>query len=100
MTVKGSGALKRKIFVFGFGFLLFVLLITSIFGTKGLIEIYRTRKSYAALLQDIERLQKEKARLEKEISELLNNPKAVDKTAREQLWLMPPDEKVIVKKGK
>jgi cell division protein FtsL len=100
VTVKASGTLKRKILVFGFAFLLFVLLITSIFGTKGLIEIYRTRKTYAVLLQDIERLQKEKARLEKEISELLNNPKAVEKTAREKLWLMPPDEKVIVKKGK
>lgn len=101
MTEKGAGGtLKRKLFIYGFAFLLFVLIITSIFGKKGLIEIYRTRKSYAALLQDIDRLQKENARLEKEIAELKKNPGAVDKPARELLWLMPPDEKVIVKKRK
>ena len=100
MTEKGPGMLRRKIFIYGFAFLLFVLGITSILGKKGLIEIYRTRKSYVALLQDIDRLQKEKARLEKEIAELQKNPRAVDKPAREQLWLMPPDEKVIVKKRK
>lgn len=101
MTEKGAGGtLKRKLFIYGFAFLFFVLIITSIFGKKGLIEIYRTRKSYAALLQDIDRLQKEKARLEKEIAELKNNPGAMDKPARELLWLMPPNEKVIVKKRK
>jgi len=101
VTEKGAGGtLKRKLFIYGFAFLLFVLIITSIFGKKGLIEIYRTRKFYAALLQDIDRLQKEKARLEKEIAELKKNPGAVDKPARELLWLMPPDEKVIVKKRK
>ncbi|MCX6563740.1 MAG: septum formation initiator family protein [Candidatus Aminicenantes bacterium] len=100
MTEKGPGMLRRKIFIYGFAFLLFVLGISSIFGKKGLIEIYRTRKSYTALLQDIDRLQKKKARLEKEIAELQKNPGAVDKPAREQLWLMPPDEKVIVKKRK
>lgn len=101
MTEKGAeGTLKRKLFIYGFAFLLFVLIITSIFGKKGLIEIYRIRKSYTALLQDIDRLQKEKARLEKEIAELKKNPGAVDKPARELLWLMPPDEKVIVKKRK
>jgi cell division protein FtsB len=100
VTEKGPGMLRRKIFIYGFAFLLFVLGISSFLGKKGLIEIYRTRKYYAALLQDIDRLQKEKARLVKEIAELKQNPGAVDKPAREQLWLMPPDEKVIVKKRK
>ena len=100
MTEKSPGSLRRKLLIYGFAFLLFVLFITSIFGKKGLVEIYRTRKTYAGLLQDIERLTKEKARLEKEIAELKKNPEAVDKQAREQLWLMPPDEKVIVKKKK
>jgi cell division protein FtsL len=100
VTDKERGTLKRKIVIYGFVFLLFVLIITSFFGKKGLIEIYRTRKTYATLLQDIEKLQEEKTRLEKEITELQKNPRAVDKSAREQLWLMPPDEKVIVKKRK
>ncbi|MGB2843389.1 MAG: septum formation initiator family protein, partial [Candidatus Aminicenantaceae bacterium] len=45
-------------------------------------------------------LEKEKKKLEREIEELKNNPKAVEKKAREKLWLMKPDEVVIIKKEK
>jgi cell division protein FtsB len=77
-----------------------VFLIASFFGRKGLIEIYRARKNYAALLEEIERLKAERSRLENEIKELMTNPKAVELEAREKLWLMKKDEKVIVKKPK
>jgi cell division protein FtsB len=46
----------------------------------------------------VERLKQEKSKLEREIQELEKNPKAVEREAREKLWLMKPDEKVIVKK--
>jgi len=92
--------LRKKIIVCGLGFLLLVLLITTIFGKKGLIEIARARKTQASLLLDIKTLQAEKARLEREISALKSDPKAVDREAREKLWLMKPDEKVIIKKSK
>jgi len=92
--------LKKKIVVTGLAFLLLVLMIASLFGKKGLIEIYRARKNYSALLQEIEQLKQEKIRLEREIAELEKNPKAVDKEAREKLWLMKENEKVIVKKKK
>ena len=39
-------------------------------------------------------------KLEREIEELKSNPKAVEKKAREKLWLMKPDEIVIVDKKK
>jgi cell division protein FtsB len=100
VTEKSSGSLKKKIFIFGFAFLLLVLFITSIFGKKGLVEIYRIRKNYTAMLQEIDKLKKEKGRLEKEIVELEKNPRAVDKEARDKLWLIKPDEKVLVKKDK
>jgi cell division protein FtsB len=100
VIVKESGDWKRKAAVGAFVFLLFVLLLTSFFGKKGLFEIYRARKTYAVLLQDIEKLKQEKARLEKEVADLERNPGAVDKEAREKLWLMKPDEKVIIKKQK
>jgi cell division protein FtsB len=100
LTEKQSGGLKTKIFIFVPVFLLVVLLITSFFGKKGLVEIYRAKKNYAALVQEIDRLKQEKKRLEKEIAELEANPKAVDQDAREKLWLMKPEEKVIIKKRK
>ncbi len=79
-------------------FLLFVLLVTTVFGKKGLLEIARARKTYAELERAIEGLKERKARLEKEIRALEAEPGAVEREAREKLWLMRPDEKVVVRK--
>ena len=96
---KKSFSLRKKIVIGGLGFLFFVLLISSFFGKKGLIEIYRAKRNSRALVQEIERLKEEKSRLEREIEELERNPKAVEKEAREKLGLVKPDEKVIIKKN-
>jgi cell division protein FtsB len=73
-------------------------LISSLFGKKGLIEIYRAKSNYEALLQEIRSLEARKSQLQKEIEALQNDPRAVEKEAREKLWLIKPDEKVIVRK--
>jgi len=78
-------------------FLLVVLLITSVFGKKGLMEIQRTRKSTEVRLQEFAALEQRKAELQKEIAELQRDPRAVEKEAREKLWLMKKNEVVIVK---
>jgi cell division protein FtsB len=93
-------SLRRRMIVFGAAFLLFALLVTAFFGRKGLLDIVRIRKKYEALVQDVDRLQKEKTRLEKEIAALEQDPRAVDKEARDKLWLMKPDEKAIVRTKK
>ena len=77
-----------------------VLLLSSFFGKKGLIEIYRAQKVQKELLVEVERLEKKMKKLEREIEELKSNPKAVEKKAREKLWLMMSDEIVIVDKKK
>jgi cell division protein FtsB len=97
---KDNISFRRKLIVAGLGFFFLVLLLASFFGKKGLIEIYRAQKEHKVLLQEIEQLEIEKIRLEKEIEELKKNPKAVEKKAREKLWLVKPDEVVIIKKEK
>jgi cell division protein FtsB len=92
------GAWKMKAAVGALAFVLFILLIASFFGKKGLIEMSRARKTYDILLKDVEAKKQEKARLEKEVAALETNPQAVDKEARRQLWLMKPDEKVIIRR--
>jgi cell division protein FtsB len=82
------------------GFVLVVLLITTVFGKKGLFEIYKARKNYAALQLEIQKLKEEKGRLEKEIAALEADPKAVEREARDRLWMVKPDEKIVVKKKK
>jgi cell division protein FtsB len=94
---KGA-SLRRKILLAAVGFFFLVLLISSLFGKKGLIEIYKARRNYETLLQEVKSLEAEKARLEGEIEDLRNNPQAVEREAREKLWLIRPDEKVIVKR--
>ncbi len=91
-------SLKRKILLAAVGFFFLVLAIVSLFGKKGLIEIYRARKRYDVLRLEVERLEREKIRLEQEIEDLKNNPQAVEREARAKLWLMKPDEKVVVNK--
>jgi cell division protein FtsB len=93
-------SLRKKLLVAGLAFLFFVLLLTSFFGQKGLLEIRRAQKRYEALLEEINELEKKKTRLEREIEELERKPGAVDREAREKLWLMKPDEIVIVKEKK
>jgi len=97
---KDNISFRRKLLIAGLGFFFLVLLLASFFGKKGLIEIYRAQKEHETLLHEIERLEIEKRRLEMEIVELKQNPKAVEKKAREKLWLVKPDEVVIIKKEK
>jgi cell division protein FtsB len=67
-----------------------------LFGERGLIEVYQTHRKKSMLAQEKKRLLIQKRRLEREIEELKGNPQAVEKKAREKLWLMRPDEIVIL----
>ena len=91
-------SLRRKIALGLVFFFFVVLLISSLFGKKGLIEIHKARKNYETLVREIGELEAKKSRLQKEIEALQKDPAAVEMEAREKLWLMKPDEKVIVKK--
>jgi cell division protein FtsB len=95
---KSSSSIKRKVLIGGVGFLLFVLTLASFFGKRGLIEIYRTKRRQEVLLQKIEQLETKKGKLERDIEELRNNPKAVEKKAREKLGLVKEGEIVIIDK--
>lgn len=95
---KGSSSFKKKIFISGVVFFLFVLTVTSFFGKKGLIEIYRTRRKQEVLLKKIERLEERKVKLERDIEELQNNPNAIEKKAREKLGLVKEGEIIIIDK--
>ena len=87
----------KKVWLAAVIFFFFVLLVASFFGERGWIEIYRSQKKKEILEAEIADLKKQKTRLEREIEELKNDPEAVEKKAREKLWLMDPEEKVIVK---
>ncbi|OGD21565.1 MAG: hypothetical protein A2Y69_10725 [Candidatus Aminicenantes bacterium RBG_13_59_9] len=80
----------------GLALLLVVFLITTLFGKKGFLEIRRARRAQHSFLMEKQRLEEEKQRLEREIRRLETDPQAVELEARDKLWLMRPDEIVIV----
>lgn len=94
---KTAPSVKKKLFIGGVTFLFLVLVIASFFGERGLLEIYRVQKRKELLTQEVGRLTTERDKLLREILELENNPLAVDHKAREKLWLMHPEERVIIK---
>jgi cell division protein FtsB len=77
-------------------FFLLILLMAFVFGDRGLLEIIKTQKEISALKRTIRELEAEKAKLSKEIEMLRENPLALEQKAREKLWLMKKNEKVIV----
>jgi cell division protein FtsB len=77
-------------------FFLLILIMAFIFGDRGLLEIIKTQKQIKLLQQTIAELESEKLKLSKEIDLLRENPLALEKEAREKLWLMKKNEKVIV----
>jgi cell division protein FtsB len=77
-------------------FFLLILIMAFIFGDRGLLEIIKTQKQIKVLQQTIKELESEKLKLSKEIDLLRENPLALEKEAREKLWLMKKNEKVIV----
>jgi cell division protein FtsB len=74
----------------------FILILAFFFGEGGILEIIKSRSKIELLTKDIEALEKEKATLLKEIEDLKKNPMALEKKAREKLWLMKKNEKVVV----
>lgn len=76
--------------------ILFILLMSTFFGKKGLLEIKQARHRRVELQVEIGKLASEKLRLEKEVEELKKNPQAVEEEARRKLWLIKPEEKVLI----
>ncbi len=89
-------SLRKKLFFSGAGFIFLVFLIASFFGERGLIEVYHAQQKRDSLIQERALLSERKHKLDRDIQELRDNPKAVEEKAREKLWLMKPDELVII----
>lgn len=88
--------MKKKIFFIAVGCLLLIMIVTALFGKKGVLELRGARRTLAARAETIRALEAEKVGLEAEIERLRSDPRAVEKAAREKLGLARPDEKVIV----
>ena len=88
--------MRKKVFILGVACLLLIMIVTALFGKKGVMDLRRARRTLAVRAEKIRALEAEKARLEAEIGRLEKDPRAVEKPAREKLGLIAPGEKVVV----
>ena len=88
--------MKKKIFILGIACFFLILIVTSLFGKKGVMALRGARRNLAALETRVRVLEAEKVRIEAEIDRLEKDPRAVEKPTREKLGLIEPGEKVVV----
>jgi len=87
---------KSKGFLMLIALFIFILIMSFFFGDSGIIEIIKAKNQIETLRKSVAELTIEKETLTKEVANLDKNPLALEKKAREKLWLMKKNEKVIV----
>jgi cell division protein FtsB len=75
------------------------LVVGSLFGDRGILQLLRQRQRTEVLAREIEELREENRTLADEIVALRRDPAAVERLAREQLGLARPGESVFVLRG-
>ena len=87
---------RMKAWVLGTAIALIALTVGSVFGDRGILNLFDRRRQVEALRAELEELRSENARLSAEIAALRTSPRAIERLAREQLGLARPDETVFL----
>jgi cell division protein FtsB len=72
------------------------LVVGSLFGDRGMLQLMEVREVAAELQREIETLESQNASLVEEILELRDSPEPIERLAREELGLAAPDETVFI----
>jgi len=88
--------LRRKAWVLGTVIALSALAVGSVFGDRGLLNLFEKRRQVRSLHEELETLRGENARLAGEITALRRSPLAIERLAREELGVARPDETVFL----
>ena len=72
------------------------LLVGSLFGDRGLLQLVSQREKADALAREIEQLKADNSRLAADIGALRRDPAAIERIAREELGLARSGETVFV----
>ena len=73
----------------------FALLLHDIFGTHGYLALRRTKLEIERVQSDITRLNKENLELSDEVKSLKTDPHKIESIARDELGLAKPNEVII-----
>ena len=74
---------------------LLLLAVMAVFGDNGVLALRRLRGEVDSLVREVRTLEAENERLSRAISELQEDPAAIERIAREELGLVRPGERVL-----
>ncbi len=77
------------------GLFLLALLVHDVFGAHGFLAMRRTRAEIEKVQKDIDRINKENIQLAEEVKALKSDPRTIEKIAREDLGLAKDGEVII-----
>ena len=88
--------LRRKAALLASVIAIIALVVGSLFGDRGILQLMAQRQRALELAREIEEIRGENARLAAEIHALRTDPRAIERIAREQLGLARPGETVFL----
>ncbi len=91
-----GGSRAGRLVRVGLAVLALMLIVESLFGSRGLSAMFEARKEYAAASTELARLQAENARLRAEAERLRDDPAAIEEAARRDLGYVAPGEKLFI----
>lgn len=75
---------------------LIALVVGSLFGDRGVLQLLAEKEKAADLARQIDELRAENGRLARDIAALRSDPRSIERLAREELGLARPGETVFV----
>jgi cell division protein FtsB len=93
---RGSEGLRKKATTLFSIIAVIALVVGSLFGDRGILQLLRQRQRTEELARDIERLREENRVLAEDILSLRRDPASIERLAREQLGLARPGETVFL----
>ena len=91
-----DAGLRRKAAALASIIALIALVVGSLFGDRGMLQLVAQRERAEALQQQIEELRAENVALAADITALKSDPRAIERLAREELGLARPGETEFV----
>ena len=94
--VRSDVGLRRKAATLASIILVLALVVGSLFGDRGFLQLVRQQQRAEEMAREIEELRAENGRLAAEIVALRSDPRAIERLAREELGLVRPGETVFL----
>src|SRR5688572_24553916 len=96
LSASTKGNRRRRMVQYLIVFVGCVLVIDSLVGDKGVLQMLKKRQEARALDQAVSAARAENARLSSELERLKHDPAALEEVARRDLGLIKPGEKLFI----